>query len=495
MELVLDAFDASASSLKAQYERLLQLGEDGEERDVKVDALRALHDSFLSHTETVSRELDVLQADEEREADDIEEEVAELEAGLLMLTQMAEGRDASGHSLPAPTHASVEAYATFATRLGDFVARLTALQGALQGLLSHPRPLEGGVTPLLTWCGVVSGNTWAEKERELGAAWATLEREAGEVGATLQDTSMTAARGLLDGVVALGRRAVGCAVELQRSQERRDAALRQMEGQQRRLVVWCRQQEVNLDALRDPDHVQEFCASLLEHYKTMSTNHSLFLESAEPFLDSGVVQERLLEANETWLHLQVKALEKLRHTLFEVHAQTLLEENVEEHGSFSLQVGPFLKELNDSLLATGNTSSPLHERCAQLTEACRSLQKLLPEHDELCKSLLNFGDRMRMMREAYACFRAAALSRVTYLSSSSEVLAEAARRKDEFEGCVEELKQWADNKARSDTWRDVREKVRGIKALLEREQQFIDQERRNEEKKGETQKKKQSSVV
>ncbi|ESL07073.1 hypothetical protein TRSC58_05244 [Trypanosoma rangeli SC58] len=324
-------------------------------------------------------------------------------------------------------------------------------------------------------------NAWAEKECELDAAWEGLEGKAGALGATSQDAFMSGARSLFDEVLDLGRRAVGLVGNLQRSQERREKAVREMEGHQRRLVVWCRQQQVNLDVLRDPCHIQEFCASLLEHYKTMSANYRVLLESAEPVLDSEAVQERLLEANETWVHLQVNALERLRHTLFEVYAETLLEENMEKHSSFGLQVGPFLEELRHSLVATHVTASPLHERCAQLTEECLSLQKLLPKHDELCKKLLDFGDRVRMVREAYACFRAAALSRVAYLSSSAEVLAEAARRKEEFECCVEELKMWIDNKARSDSWREVREKVRDIRALLEREQQFIDQDRRKEE--------------
>ncbi|RNE97148.1 hypothetical protein TraAM80_09474 [Trypanosoma rangeli] len=481
MELILDAFDASASTLRAQYERLRQLKEEGEDRDVKMDAFRALHDSFLSHTEKMTRELDALQSDEEREADDIEEEVAELEAELLMLTEMAEGRDAGGRALPPPAYASVEVYTAFAMHLGDFVARLTTLRDALRGLLSHPHPLEAGGSSLITWCGVMNRNAWAEKECELDSAWRDLEGKAGALGATSQDAFMSGARGLLDEVLALGKRAVGLVVNLQRSQERREKAVSQMEGHQRRLVVWCRQQQVNLDVLRDPCHIKEFCTSLLEHYKTMSTNYRVLLESAEPVLESEAVQERLLEANETWVHLQVNALERLRHTLFEVYAETLLEENVEEHRSFGSQVGPFLEELHNSLVATRDTASPLHERCAQLIEECLSLQKLLPEHDELCKNLLGFGDRVRMMREAYACFRAAALSRVTYLSSSAEVLAEAARRKEEFEGCVEELKMWTDNKARTDTWRDVREKVRDIRALLEREHQFIDQDRKKEE--------------
>ncbi|EKG03984.1 hypothetical protein TCSYLVIO_004967 [Trypanosoma cruzi] len=495
MEFILDAFDSSASTLKAYYEQLQQLGEEGEDCDVKIDALRALHDCFVSHTEKMSCELDVLQTDEEREADGIEEEVAELEAELLMLTQIAEGCDAGGHRLPFPACDSFQVYGAFATKLCDFVAKLTVLRDAMQGFLSHPHPLETESLFHITCCGVTSEKAWAEKENELHAAWDVLEAKAGAVAVTSPGSLIEAARGLLDEVVALGGRVVDRVADLRQLWGGREKVVKQLDGQQRRLVVWCRQQQVNLDALSDPDHIQEFCASLLEHYKVMSSNYRVLLESAEPFLDCEAVQEKLLEASESWVHLQVKALERLRHTLFEVHADTILEERVEEHVSFGLQVGPFLEELKNSLVATRNTNSVLHDRCEQLMEECQLLQEIMPKHDELCKCLLQFANRMRIMREAYACYRAAALSRVTYLASSSDILTEAARRKEDFESCVEEIQAWVDHKAKDDSWRDVREKVRGIKALLEREQQFLDQDRKETESEEGAKKREQTNVL
>ncbi|KEG07086.1 hypothetical protein DQ04_10971000 [Trypanosoma grayi] len=477
MESLLEKLEESSAQLRTQYERVRKMGGDSGSDEAKLDALRTLHDCFLSHTEKTKGEVEFFMTDEEREAEDLEEEVAALEAELLLLTRAAEGRDAGDRTLPALHDDDlVESYQTFSTQLADFTAQLSVMREALQGLLAQSTLQAVAATSLASWCGVTNREAWVAREKQLQAAWKVLSSSAELMGVSASEASMIAAHDLLKEVVPLAKRAVSNIAEGRRAEEERERGVKQVETQQQRLVMWCRQQQANLDALSDPDHVQEFCASLLEHYKVMARNYGVLLDTAEPFLDHDHVQEALLEANEAWVHLQVKVLERIRSTLFEVHAQTLLEEHVEENSSVCLQVGPFLDELLNTLAATRDTASPLYRRCLDLTNECEDLQKMLPEHEELCRRLLSFADRMRVMREAYNCYRAAALSHLTYLSSSSDVLAEAMRRKEEYEGCVEELQAWADEKARCDSWRDIRDKVRDIKLLLEREQQFVEDE-------------------
>ncbi|ORC92986.1 uncharacterized protein TM35_000023120 [Trypanosoma theileri] len=493
MEPLLVLFNESSEELNTLYRAALQKDDDGNNREARIDAFRVLHDCFTAHTNRMNSEMSACKSDIEREADDLEEEVAELEAELQMLRNTTEGRvhelnyiivpplaltttTTTDSTLPlsAESEGVMEAYQTFMTHLADFTAQLSVMRAALQGLLSQSALQVVSSTSLTAWCGVTNRETWTTREKQLHAAWKTVVEKAGPAGIVTGDAILSTAQDLLTSVIQLGKRALNRVAFGIKEREVRERNLKQFETNQHRLVLWCRQQQANLAALNDPDHIQEFCALLVEYFRDMTGNYKALLETAESLLDNATVQEKILEVNETWVHLQVNTLERLQQTLYEVNEKAVLEEHVEEHTSFCLQLGSFIEEILNSLTAIRDTTSPLHQRSLALAHDCEALRELLPEHDDLCKRLLDFAGRMRIQREAYNCYRAAALSRVTYLTSSSDMAAEAGRRKEEFESCVEELQLWADEKSKTDSWRDIRDQIGNIKTLLQGEQEFTD---------------------
>ncbi|KAH9582258.1 hypothetical protein LSM04_008492 [Trypanosoma melophagium] len=489
MDSLLVLFDDSSEQLNSLHRAALQKEDDGNNQDARMDAFRVLHDAFTAHNDRMISEVDACKTDVEREADDLEEEVAELEEELQMLRNTTEGRVAESNyaavppvtltgtttsSLSAESEAALEAYQTFITYLADFTSQLSVLRVSLQGILSQSAIQVVSATSLTAWCGVTNRETWTTREKQLHAGWKTVVEKAGAAGVITGDPVLSTAQDLLTQVIQLGKRALSRVTFGIKAREVRENSVKQFETHQRRLVAWCRQQQANLAALSDPDYVQEFCASMLGHFKVMSDNYTALLKTAESLLDNATVQEKLLEANETWVHLQVKTLERLQQTLYEVNENIVLEEHVEEHSSFCLQLGSFIEEVLNSLTAIRDTTSPLHQRSLSLARDCEALRELLPENDDLCKRLIDFAGRMRIQREAYNCYRSAALSRVTYLTSSADIATEAARRKEEFESCVDELQTWADEKSKTDSWRDIRDQIGNIKTLLQREQDLTD---------------------
>ncbi|KAG8346501.1 hypothetical protein ERJ75_000978300 [Trypanosoma vivax] len=472
MDTLIETFNDSSAYIRSLYEKIKTMSDDPRESEAKVDALRVLHDCFAHHTATMRGEMDILMTAEEQQALCLEEEVEELEARLEVLSRITEGCDATGRPLPNLVGDSATAYKSFVVHLIDLSAQLTVTRDALQHLLSFaPLQLVENQS-IIARLGVTSKETWSIKESELNSSWESLRRKAAVADVSMEEVTVIAAQNLFCTVMELGKRAVSAVAASTRADAERTKELELLSHHQQRLVLWCRQQQANLDVLEEPDHVQEFCSSLLEHYKTMSENFRIVLELAEPYLDDGLVQEWLLEANETWLHLQVKTLERLRAAVLEVDLVSLLEEHVERQHAFCLKIGAFLEELESALGPRCDADFPSCRRCDQLLLDCRELRLMMPEYENLTKRLLEFSERAKVDRLAYDCYRQAALSHVTYLSSSSDVAEEASHRKGVFKACVDELQTWAMEKARCVTWHDIRDKVRNIKLLLEREQLF-----------------------
>src|SRR5262249_27779565 len=148
---------------------------------------------------------------------------------------------------------------------------------------------------------------------------------------------------------------------------------KEFETERKRLLLWCRQQKTNLDAMVEADHVQEFCASLLNNFPTMEENFTVLLEIAEPLLPSPAIQEARLEANEVWLNLQISAYERLRHTLLEIHPKSKLEDEVREFSGYSTAVSEFFAEFTRLLATPSDAESqqfvrPVVEQCNVLKE-------------------------------------------------------------------------------------------------------------------------------
>ncbi|RHW69537.1 hypothetical protein DPX39_100069400 [Trypanosoma brucei equiperdum] len=470
IQTLLEAFEESSERINALYNKVKSAGDDCKERATTIDVFRVLHDCFVFHTDTLQNQIDALKTYEEQEAENIEEEVEELEKELHLLDRISRGCDDAGCPLPSVNDVSLAAYQAFVTRSVDLSAQLSVMLEGLRHILTLTPPRLSKAQSIVTWLGVANKATWSAKEKQLNASWKSLEEDARLASASVDEPSLVAVRQLLSDVMQLGKKAVSAVGSGSRAETERARDVEHLGSQQRRLVLWCRQQQANLDVLTEPDHIQEFCKSLLEHYNVMSDNYHVVLEKAEPYMDNETVQEWLLEASEAWLHLQVKALEQFRRTLFEVHQDSLLEDQVEGQSAFCLQLGTVLGALECTLTPWCEVRSSACGRCIQLLDSCRELRGMMPEYEKLSRQLLELTDRLRIDREAYDCYRAAALSHVTYLSSSAELLAEAARRKGEYKACVYELQEWAVKKVRCDSWRNIRDKVRDIKDLLEQDQ-------------------------
>lgn len=241
-----------------------------------------------------------------------------------------------------------------------------------------------------------------------------------------------------------------------------------LENERSRLLVWCRQQKTNLDAVTEHDHVQEFCASLLGNVPSMEENFTVLLERAEPLLSDTDVQKSLLEANEVWLNLQVSAYERLRHTLLEIHPKSKLEDEVREFSGYSAKIGLFFDHFAQLLSSPSDDESQKFVK--PVLEECDKLRADFSSHSQLSNGMLEFSQRMECLRESYASLRRAVLSRLTFLASSVPALATSMRRKEEYVARMKDLKKWIEIKNQGESWKDIHQRVLSIKSLIETEQ-------------------------
>ncbi|KAG5465489.1 hypothetical protein CUR178_00194 [Leishmania enriettii] len=261
--------------------------------------------------------------------------------------------------------------------------------------------------------------------------------------------------------------------------EARDAKLERFFAECAKLTRWCRQQLTNLEAMQEPDHVQEYCATLAENYRTMSNNFAVLFDSVHEYVQANLasVQKALLEAEEVWLYLQVSTLERLSKTLFEIHPNSPLHVEVEKYSSYSEHAAKFLQELQRYMAAPRSRQRELGD-LGSLQSQCQQVSQVLSnELGELPSEVRAFAQRAQALRVGYQCFREAVLQRLTYISPVVDTVIESKRRQDELDDCVRELKSWAVETSRGESWRDIYSKIVEIKQMIKSEQSSLEAKR------------------
>lgn len=267
--------------------------------------------------------------------------------------------------------------------------------------------------------------------------------------------------------------------DLVNEEEQRRAlmAQRKAEFQQEatRLLLWSRQQKSNVEVLEEPDHVQEFCASLQNSVSQMGGKMRAFAEMAEILLPDKEVEAQLLEVCEVWLHMQLFAYEKMRHVLLEVHQQSHLEDEVRAFSGYSRQLRSFLDQVEKLLqLPTDEESMavvrPVLEQCQQLQQDFGPF-RLLTDH------MADFALRMECLRDNYSVLKESVLSKLTYLGCHVSTLDRSFPRQKEFDSHVAAVGNWVGCAARTPGvpsmtfggWGALLRQVRALKDTVNRE--------------------------
>ena len=321
----------------------------------------------------------------------------------------------------------------------------------------------------------VTSTPWRTREAQLLKEATQLEQQAVALGAfAATDNSTDVVASLIRDVSDLQAAADSKLASYAAKESAVEEGIKEFESERKRLLVWCRQQKTNLDAMVEPDHVQEFCASLLSNFPTMEENFSVLLEVAEPLLPNADVQNALVETNEVWLNLQVSAYERLRHTLLEIHPKSKLEDEVREFSAYSRRAGEFLDDFSRLLSTPSDAESQSFVQ--PVVQACEALRERFPAHEGLAAHLRDFSQRMECLRESYNSLRRAVFSRLTFLSSSVPALMTSMRRKEEYVARMKELKRWIDVKSQGESWKDIHQRVLAIRELIEKERQTLTSE-------------------
>jgi hypothetical protein len=434
----------------------------------KAAAMQKYHEAFAVRSAAVSAAIaqheqksaaDVAAA--EKAADDAEAEVARLEA------QLSEESTTSASAGALKTAPGKEYY-TFLVARANLVSQLHVLRGSLQGIVAS----DSIKMPSRADEAAVTAVAWRTREAQLLKEASALEQQAVGLGAfAAADNSTNAVAALIRDVSDLQAAADSKLASYAAREAAVEDGIKEFESERKRLLVWCRQQKTNLDAMVEPDHVQEFCASLLSNFPTMEENFSVLLEVAEPLLPNADVQNALVETNEVWLNLQVSAYERLRHTLLEIHPKSKLEDEVREFSAYSRRAGEFLDEFSRLLSTPSDAESQSFVQ--PVVQAGEALRDRFPAHEGLASHLRDFSQRMECLRESYNSLRRAVFSRLTFLSSSVPALMTSMRRKEEYVARMKELKRWIDVKSQGESWKDIHQRVLAIRELIEKERQTL----------------------
>ncbi|KPI87751.1 hypothetical protein ABL78_3160 [Leptomonas seymouri] len=316
--------------------------------------------------------------------------------------------------------------------------------------------------------------SWAIKRDVLCRSLEALRKKTHELNLPAS-TYMEEDEALYCEVKELGAEAVARVREGESMRADRDEKLKSFYAECTKLTTWCRQQLVNLEAMQEPDHVQEYCATLVENYPTMSSNFAVLLDSVREFVQANIVpvHKALLETEEVWLYLQVSTLERLSKTLYEIHPKSPLDVEVAKYANYPERAAKFLQDLDRFLHAQRNGQVGADDFDA-LQRGCDDVRTILTgEFAGLSKDVHSFAQRANTLRQGYQCFREAILSRLTYISPAANIVVESKRRQDEFEDCVRELKAWAAEASRGESWRDIYSKISEIKSLIKSEQDAV----------------------
>jgi hypothetical protein len=379
---------------------------------------------------------------------------------------------------PAPQASSnpeeAAAFVAYAKQLSEFHEHLSLCRCVFKGVLT--KSVEDIRDEKLSQQDqrFTEPRSWAIKRDVLYRSLEALRKKTRELNLPAS-TYMDEDEALYREVKELGAEAAEHVRQGESMRADRDEKLKVFFAECAKLTGWCRQQLANLEAMQEPDHVQEYCATLVENYPTMSSNFAVLLESVREFVQANMVSvhKALLEAEEVWLYLQVSAHERLTKTLYEIHPKSPLDVEIAKYASYPDHAAKYLQDLDRFIHAQRNGELEAGE-LDTLQRGCDEVRTTLTDDFAgLPKEVHNFAQRARALRLGYQCFREAVLSRLTYISPTADVVVESKRRQDEFEDCIRELKTWAAEASRGESWRDIYSKISEIKNLIKSEQDAV----------------------
>jgi hypothetical protein len=233
---------------------------------------------------------------------------------------------------------------------------------------------------------------------------------------------------------------------------------------QSQLLHWCRQQRAALDAQKEPDHIQEFCASLQNNIGVMETNFLVIMEMAEHLVPNPQVEKALIEVAEVWMALEVFAYEKLRTTLVDLHQKSGLEGECKLWAEYSLKFKKFLESAEHLLEMPTDAESkavtkPVLDNCKQML-ADHDLHLIIAEH------LSDFALREECVKDHYSAIRRTIFSKLTLLTQSF-VGHQGYARKTEYTDRLAELSDWIECKSQNNAWKDLLARVDKMRKLVE----------------------------
>ncbi|CAC9550012.1 hypothetical protein CGC20_28940 [Leishmania donovani] len=409
-------------------------------------------------------------------AEDAEREVAALRAEKARLQSTGHGH----HSKLSATgsDADVEAFVAYAKELSELHDHLSLARAVFKAVLT--KRLEDIRDDRLSQQDkrFTDPKSWDAKKGALERMLQSLRTKTAQL--------QLSAKTYLDEDEALFLEVMNLATEAgdhvrrgDAMREARDEKLKVFYAECAKLTGWCRQQLTNLEAMQEPDHVQEYCATLADNYPTMSNNFAVLFNSVQEYVQANLipVHKALLEAEEVWLYLQVSTLERLSKTLFEIHPKSPLDVEVEKYASYPEHAAKFLQDLERYLAAQRSQQDELAELDSAHKECQEVLHTLSGEFAELPSEVHAFAQRAQALRLGYQCFREALLQRLTYISPAASTVVESKRRQEEFENCVRELKSWAAEASHGESWRDIYSKIVEIKQMIKSEQASLEGKR------------------
>lgn len=448
------------------------------------EQLKRIHEEFTTaiHTPGIADGADAI-AKAEQEADAEEAAVRAMEEELAQLNAPAEpARPSTDVPLEEMDDATFEAevrrplqpsrqdFTAYAQQVSEAYAQLflsrTVLKAVLMKNLEDIR--EERISTADT--KFAEPTAWMNKLRQLIRVLGEAKVKAVSISYPVPECVEEEDR-MLEEVEELATKAAEHVRKGEDQRRKRDERLRVFRSECNKLTLWCRQQLANLDAMQEPDHIQEYCATLVDNYATMSQNFTVLLESVETYVKANnvAVRRALLEADQLWFYLQVSTLERLSKTLYEIHPKSPLEVEVAKYAGYPEKLADFLSTLESYVQSLPESGAAV----SVLTE-CDALPSAMREYSALPKEVRAFADRAQGKRAGYACFREAVLSRLTFLTPATDTVVDSKRRQQEFDNCVRELKAWASTAAHGESWRDIYSKIVEIKGLIKQEQQSIE---------------------
>ncbi|CCW66973.1 unnamed protein product [Phytomonas sp. Hart1] len=364
------------------------------------------------------------------------------------------------------------AFQMLATQLAELRAQLTVTQTVFKALLS--KSLEDITEDRFPTTDIhyTQVETWNTKEKQLVQLLDSLRLKVSAKGIPINTEEH-----LMAEVQCLAKEAFEHVQQGLQQKKTRDEQLVSFYKECNKLIFWCRKQISNLESMQEPDHIQTFSATLSESYKTMSSNFAVLAQNVYPYIHANhqPVRQALEEADELWYYLLVFTLERLSKTLLEIHPRSPLDVQVEKYATYPRHVLSFLDALRDVVDDAATKKGPLPEDIPGLRVGCDEACKIIQRHESSqVDGVHRFVMRARAMRNAYTFLRESLLTRLTFISSTADIVINSKRRQHEFEECVRELKSWAADQAHGESWRDIYSKIVEIKCMIERENENIE---------------------